>query len=99
MSRVKVRLMGLMQFYPPEMAQGVLEIEVDASDSVEELMARVGARVGEHLIPALWDVGTRRFHDAVHVFLDGVQVHDRQSLVGNAQDATLLLQIAGGATK
>jgi len=91
-----VRLMGLMERYPPVAEGGVLEVDVDQSDTVAELMRRVGERVGQHMLPGLWNADTRVFHHAVHVFLDGARVEDRQRSVGQAREAALLLQVVGG---
>lgn len=88
--------MGLMQSYSPSLKRGAFELAVDPSDTVADLMARVGEQVGRHLLSGVWDPGTRKFHHAVHVFLDGERVEQQQQAVGQARELTLLLHIAGG---
>ena len=96
MRPLKVRPLGLLQHYPPEGERGVLVVDVDATDTIGDLMARVGSRFGPYFLPALWDSTTRQFHPAVHVFLDGAHVMDRRQALGDAREAILLLEIAGG---
>ena len=96
MRNIAVRLMGLMERYPAVAEGGLLLVEVESSDTVADLMQRVGERVGQHVLPGLWNTDARTFHHAVHVFLDGERVEDRQQAVGQAREATLLLQVVGG---
>jgi len=91
-----VRLMGLMESYPRVAERGVLEVDVEPSDTVADLLRRVGERVGQHMLNGLWNPDAGVFHHAVHVFLDGERVEDRQQSVGQAREAVFLLQVVGG---
>lgn len=91
-----VRLMGLMETYPLAAERGVLEADLGPSDTVAQLLHYVGERVGPNMLNGLWDSDTRSFHHAVHVFLDGQRVEDRGQAIGQAREATLLLQVVGG---
>lgn len=97
MRQVRVRPLGMLQQYPAAGERGVLEIDAEPTDTVNDLMARVGTQFNQYLLPALWDPTAGRFHPAVHVFLDGVHVMDRQQTLGDTREAILLLEIAGGA--
>ena len=96
MAGMTVRLMGLMERYPQAAPGGVLVVDIDPSDSVAELMQRVGERVGPDLLPGLWNADDREFHHAVHVFLDGERVENRGHALGQSREATFLLQVVGG---
>ena len=94
---MKAHRMGLFQYYRLDAPGGPLDVDVGPSDTVRQLMARVGAQVGDRLPASLWDSGTREFHRAVHVFLDGVLAKHREQTVGDAREAVFLLQVEGGA--
>jgi len=66
--RVKVSLLGIMAEYAgfPH-----LEVGLEEGATLGQLLAEVGARLGDRLPPGIWDPVTGAFAPSVAIFLDG----------------------------